>query len=383
MAKLSANRRDVANIKKKFATNIDVVTVAKQRIKNIFSNRVPVLLSMSGGKDSICLNNLVYEMAQSGEIDKSLLRVAFVDEEAIYPCVEEIVLNIRKQWVLLGVPFDWYAMEFRHFNCLNQLSSDESFICFDETKRDKWIRKPPSFAIRDCAGFRRRLDTYQDFFKRTNKGIQIIGVRAAESVQRADNIVRTSIETTGNAFPIYDWKETDVWKYLYDKNLPFPKAYMYMYQCGVPMNRMRISQFFSVDTIGALVKMCEFYPNLFDRICRREPNAYMAMLYYDTEIFRRKKQAGKVKDTTDYKAKTLELINSPHLFDTKSKRTLHRNMRRILVKYSIYFEEVHWKKAYNVLVGGDPKRRSMRSLMSSVFSTLSKKTDQEIKQRGQ
>ena len=78
---------------KRIYSNIDVVQMAKIRIKNVFDSTNNVYLSVSGGKDSIVLNDIVYKMVISGEVDKNKLTVQFIDEEAIYPCVEEIVKN--------------------------------------------------------------------------------------------------------------------------------------------------------------------------------------------------------------------------------------------------------------------------------------------------
>lgn len=66
-------------IKKQYS-NIDVVTMAKIRIKNIFKTASRIELSVSGGKDSICLNDLIFKLCQNGEIDKSKLTVDFIDE---------------------------------------------------------------------------------------------------------------------------------------------------------------------------------------------------------------------------------------------------------------------------------------------------------------
>ena len=41
---------------------------------------------------------------------------------------------------------------------------------------------------------------------------------------------------------------------------------------------------FSIDTARNLVKMDEYYPGLMERITRREPNAYLAALYWDSSI---------------------------------------------------------------------------------------------------
>lgn len=350
---------------KKHYTDMDVLTAARKRIRNIFSNGIPISLSVSGGKDSICLNHLIFQMCQSGEIDKSLLTVDFVDEEAIYPCVEKCVMNMRRQWLSIGVPFNWWCIECKHFNCFNSLSQDESFICWDSFKRDVWVRKMPWFAITNHPEFRPRKDTYQQFMSRLNKGkLVMIGVRIAESVQRMENVAKTK-DVYQNIYPIYDWTDTDVWKYIADNALDYPIAYEHLYRTGAGMNQMRISQFFSIDTAASLVKMCEYYPDLFNRICKREPNAYMAMLYFDTELYRRKKSHGK-KDNTDYKEKVFELLNQPERFYTKTQKKDYRQCKRFITLYGQLLQNKNYKMIYQILVGGDPKNRTMRALYNSV-----------------
>lgn len=350
--------------------DVDVVTAARQRIKNIFSNDCEVVFSTSGGKDSICVHDLLYKMASAGEIDKGKLRVIFVDEEAIYPCVERRVMDMRKEWLLLGVKFEWYAMEFKHYNCLNRLSQDESFVCFDRTKEAVWVRRPPVFAIRTHPRLRPGVDSYQSFCKRVFRhAILVTGVRASESVQRAKNLQNGSIETTGMAYPVYDWRDTDVWNYIRDNNLEIPEAYFHMYRVGIAKNRMRISQFFSVDTVGSLVKMCEYYPELFDKICAREPNAYMAMLYYDTELFRRARR----KDDTDYKSLALDLLKHPERLSYTGAETVVREVKNLYVQFGLYWSQKNWRDAYQIMIAGDPKKRSLRALRTQSVITRNEK----------
>ena len=361
-------------------SKVDVVTTARKRIKNIFSTAPRITLSVSGGKDSICLNDLVFRMCQSGEIDKNRLEVDFVDEEAVYPCVERIVLNMRLQWLSIGVKFNWWCMQFKHFNCLNQLSSDESFICWDERKKDVWIRKRPAFAITTHPLLEIGKDNYQRFFDKFNKGrVNMIGVRASESVQRYQYLAR--MKSQDKMYPIYDWTDTDVWQYIRDNNLDFPEAYKYMYQVGIGQNRMRISQFFSIDTIGHLVNMCEFYPDLFDRICRREPNAYMAMLYYDTELFRRQKKSKQTDPTEeiDYKAKLFSLLKEEWRFETKPMARLKKAIEHALLKYSVYFTKKEYKRLYEAAVAGDPKLRTIRAVTMDIHCNMFKENGGEKK----
>ena len=86
---------------KRVASNVDIVTAARQRIKNVFSNGVPVYMSFSGGKDSLCLADLTLKLIQAGEIDPALLTVLFIDEEAIFDCIEETTKAWRKKFLLV------------------------------------------------------------------------------------------------------------------------------------------------------------------------------------------------------------------------------------------------------------------------------------------
>jgi len=336
--------------------------MARTRIKNVFESVPRVELSISGGKDSICLNNLVFEMCQSGEIDKSKLVVDFIDEEAVYPCIERIVKNMRLQWLSIGVEFRWWCIQVKHYNCFNQLTNDESFICWDETKKDVWIRKMPPFAIKNDPLLNERKDTYQDFMNRKLKNcVSLIGVRASESLQRLYNLANRQSEE--KIFPIYDWTDTDVWNYIRERNLDFPDAYKYMYQVGVPLNKLRISQFFSIDTASSLVQMCEFYPELFDKICKREPNAYMAMLYFDTELFRRDKEKKQKKDEDiDYKKKLMELLNESWRFESKSMKEVYKDLKRILFRWGPVIEMKEYRDLCQAVIAGDPKKRTLRSI---------------------
>lgn len=343
----------------------DVVTMARIRIRNVFANGVPVFMAVSGGKDSICLFDLVIGMCERGEVDKDLLTIDFVDEEAIYPCIERIVLGMQRRARLAGVKFRWWCCEFKHFNCFNLLSEDESFVTWDSRKKHCWVRKRPKGAIIHHGKLKPRIDTYQTFLTRLNRnGIQICGVRIAESALRMKNIAAMNGKArSAMTYPVYDWTDSDVWKYIADNNLDYPDAYMYMYQTGRSRGQMRISQFFSIDTASSLVQMCEYYPELFNKICRREPNAYMAMLYFDSEFFRRK-QRSKQKDKTDYKAKVLEFLNSPP--STADADNVFR-IRRAVLSHGSIIKPKTWQKIYQILVGGDPKKRSYRLLIQEIF----------------
>jgi predicted phosphoadenosine phosphosulfate sulfurtransferase len=358
--------------------DIDVVTAARDRIVNIFGNGIPVHLSLSGGKDSICLAGLTFDLITEGLIDPKQLTVHFIDEEAIFDDVEEITREWRIKFMSVGVKFHWWCVEVKHFNCFNQLSNDETFICWDRTMADRWVRPMPDFAQTTHPMLRPRKETYQAFLKRiTGDGINMIGLRTAESVQRLYAVSKRGINDADKSYPIFDWKDPDVWRYIRDKNLNFPKTYMNFYQLGYSRRDMRISQFFSVDTSRNLVRLSEFYPDLMDRIVKREPNAYLASLYWDSEMFRRSGGQKKIKQQAndediveiDYGAKVKEFISNPANLDSEVRIKNIMAVRSMMIRFNDRdFLPKDWKMIYNLLVAGDPKARTLRAVALSVHT---------------
>ena len=368
----------------------DVVEGARRRIIRAFSNGVRVYLSMSGGKDSIVLADLVYKLIREGRIDPSRLVVVFVDEEAIFGEVDRIVRDWRRRFLAAGAEFRWYCIEVKHFNCFNQLTNDESFICWDSTKRDVWCRPMPSFAITDHPKLRRRQENYQTFLPRIMRdGIRMAGVRSFESIQRM-NAFDQRWETPEDTLfqPIFDWRDTDVWRYIRDEELDFPETYLHLYQTGSTKRQMRISQFFSIDTARSLVKMDEYEPDLMDRIVAREPNAYLAALYWDTEMFGQSGGRGEARsseqggESRDWKAETLAILTDPDwVRENPTKGKEYRLIRRTAARNSLDMLPKHWKLAHEILIGGDPKQRSYRSLLSSIATEGRKNYDQHQREQ--
>lgn len=363
---------------KRYPASIDVVEAAKIRIRNVFRNGLPVYMSFSGGKDSLCLSQLVMNLIQAGEINPAQLTVQFIDEEAIFSCMDEKVREWRKKFMLVGAKFEWFCLEVKHYNCFNELSNDETFICWDRYKKDVWVRKPPTFAIRNHPLLRPRIDAYQDFLPRIcSGGITVTGIRTAESVQRLQNIAAMS--RAGNnmtkrkqIFPIYDWKDNDVWRYLYLEKVDIPEIYLFLWQSGANKRQLRVSQFFSIDTAKSLVKMDEYYPDLMEQIVRREPNAYLAALYWDSEMFGRstaaRKQTERGMKEKDYKAALLELFSDMDgNFQSKHKKYVANRYRRFFMGASTIVDNKDCKMIYEGLISGDPKLRTYRALYQRIY----------------
>lgn len=364
---------------KRVKSNMDVVTATKIRIKNAFSNGVKVYFSFSGGKDSLVLADIILKLIKAGEIDPKLLTVIFIDEEAIYTSVEETVLEWRKKFLLAGAQFQWWCVEVKHFSAYNQLTADESYTCWDHTKKDVWVRQPPPFAIRNHPQLKPGIDNYQSFLpKVTGDGIMLVGVRASESVQRLQYMAAlnlgagSSITGKNMIYPMYDWKTTDVWLYLRDNHIEIPIIYLWLYQVGINRNQLRISQFFSVDCVGSLIHIAKYEPGLWEKILRREPNAYLAALYWDTELYRRSsRQRRETEKGKDYKAlvKYMLFENPDKYFTTELTRKVADRYRKLIIKMDGMARDRDYRKIYDALVAGDPKLRTLRAISVDIASS--------------
>lgn len=365
---------------KRTQSSMTVVEAARIRIKNVFSNGVPVYMSLSGGKDSICMADLVYQMIRRGEVDPKQLTLLFIDEEAIYDCCIEAMMEWRKKFLMAGCPeFRWYCLPLKQVSCFNQLTNSESWITWEPGKEDVWVRKPPPFAIMSSpylTGIGQ--ENYQTFLPRITKdGIMLTGVRAAESVQRLQymamlNLGRKGITGSNTIYPIYDWKDKDVWLYIRDHHLDIPEAYLWIYQAGENRHSLRISNFFAADSLRGLKHVAETDPDLWARIEKREPNAYLVMLYWDTEWYkrrsktRRRNEAGENKDYKELTRKMLFEEFDRH-FTNPTTRRVASQYKRLFFKTDGMARPRDYRKMHDALIAGDPKMRSLRAIFQDIY----------------
>lgn len=355
------------------------VDAAFMRVRNVFSNGVKVYLSLSGGKDSICMADVVYKLLQRGEIDAKQLTCIFIDEEAIYDCSIEAMKFWRKRFLIAGAKFDWYCLPLKQVSCFNQLTNDESWITWEPGKESVWVRKPPPFAIMSSPYMTEVGSVnYQGFLPRVTKdGIMMTGVRAAESVQRLQymsslNLGMQGITGTNTIYPIYDWSDNDVWMYIRDNHLDIPEAYLWIYQAGENRHSLRISNFFACDSLRGLKHVAETDPDLWRRIELREPNAYMTLLYWDTEWYKRSsrtRRKNEAQDNRDYKALVRKMLfeDFDRHFTNDTTRRMAKQYRRCYTKVDGIARPRDYKQMHDALIAGDPKLRTLRAVYQNVY----------------
>ena len=369
---------------------MNVVEAARQRVQNAFDSGMDIVLSMSGGKDSICMASIVYDLIMEGAIKASQLTVQFIDEEAIFDDVVEAVKIWRNKFMLAGVKFEWFCIQIRHYNCLDSLEHNNNFITWDRYEKDKWVRPMPEFAIKSHPALKERKESYQDFLTRINKGkIKLIGIRTAESSNRYQNMAtifgnvknKGSVGPNLQLYPIYDWGNNDVWLYIKNKNLYFPNTYLDLWRIGLSKGELRLSQMFGLDTAKSLVKIEEHQPGLMAKVIKREPNAYLASLYWDTEMFGgTKKTSKKLKgQSMDYRAEVLRLLQDiDKNFDSEMRRECARNIKKDLIRFSALLNDRGWKDAHRILMTGDYFGRHKRLFHMGLLSA-NKKLGMEYK----
>lgn len=361
--------------------SINVLDAAKKRILNAFANRCKIYLSFSCGKDSLCMASLVYDLICSGQVDARQLTVTFIDEEGLYPSMVDAALRWRRIFLSVGAEFLWFCLPFKQVSVIDHLSASESWITWEPGKEDVWIRRPPSFAIMHSPYLHHPGEmNYQAFCtKAFADGIQMVGLRVAESLTRRQVIARLDMsKLTGRFYPIYDWTDSDVWLYIKERGLEFPEIYLRLYEAGVSKNQLRLCAFFGDCGTQGLRWIAETDPDLWQRIEKREPNAYLVLLYWDSEMFRRstrkRRELEQESEKKDYRALCEDLLflhpeNYTIASDTKTKL---RSWRNLFVKSFGIANNAHYKKMYEGLLYGDPKSRILRILWTSIYEDYSR-----------
>lgn len=120
------------------------------------------------------------------------------------------------------------------------------------------------------------------------KLIAVTGIRAQESLQRLSRIASTGGALTKNPTapdgsyvlaPIYDWSDSDVWKFIKDFGVDYNQAYNDLFRIGVPRRLQRIAPPTMKEGVHQLKFLYRLYPHWFNEFDKRVPGVRMAALY--------------------------------------------------------------------------------------------------------
>ena len=278
----------------------DVYTLAIERTRRVFELFDHVAVSFSGGKDSTAVLNVALDVAR--ELGRVPLRVIFFDEEAIPYETEEYV---RRVFADPDVAGEWYCLPQRHRNACSRQSP--WWWPWAPEARDLWVRPMPPEAITSLQGFpmeppMERM-TAPDmngllFDPSLGSCAMLMGIRAAESLTRLRAVTRKKDENylvaysgmtdRGNvtkAYPIFDWRDTDVWtapaKFGWDYN----RAYNLLEMAGLSIHHQRCSPAFGEEPLQKLWTYAHCFPAVWDRMLDRVPGVGSAARYALTELY--------------------------------------------------------------------------------------------------
>lgn len=249
---------------KKVHLEISVLDAARKRVSKAFDMFERLYISFSGGKDSSVMMHLVMDEAKKRGRKVGVL---IIDLEAQYSDtikhIEEMVEEYKEH-----IELHWFCGQLLLRNAVSNYQP--RWVCWDETKKDEWVRPMPSQAS-DLSQydfyvpkmeFEELMVVFGQWYSQGKKTGAFIGIRADESLHRYRAIVsrkdglmsdgqKWTTKVSGglyNVYPIYDWRTEDIWVY----HGKFPdrrhnRIYDQMTKAGVPLSNQRLCQPYGDD----------------------------------------------------------------------------------------------------------------------------------------
>lgn len=258
----------------------NVLEAARRRIDDILDRYDSVVVAFSGGKDSLVTLHLLREQLQARD-PHAKVNVIFRDEELIPDVVINFVDSYRQRpWVNMK----WFTVPLASSKFV--LGRVYDYIQWDPAR--DWVRPKPAWGINDPDG--KVYDQYtmdgrvaQDF---PGKVCVLTGIRCQESITR----YRAIINKRGNpevaatqekrlhlGRPIYDWSEDDIFRYLWERQIPYCPIYDWQSAAG---HNLRVSTPLHAEQAKRLDQLREVDPVFFDRVLRLFPEVAVQGRYY-------------------------------------------------------------------------------------------------------
>lgn len=281
--------RDIPKDERIRGLDMNVYDAAIDRMTRVYKQFDHVLVSFSGGKDSlVCLGICREVLNRLGRHDEPV-RFIFRDEEVIQ---QEVIDNVVHFMNEPGYEGTYYAVPMKGQMFI--LGESRPYVQWDTAREDNWVRVPPPYAVRQLTAQNMPLrQTEMNPLTVQHLGLKgsvcfVTGIRADESLQRRRAVTSKTVDAflsgdnTGAANvslarPIYDWSTADVFKLIYDMKLRYAAVYdMQMWSKQPP----RVSTPLHSKSTGALVKLRETYPQFFAQIVSIWPDVLTQERYW-------------------------------------------------------------------------------------------------------
>jgi predicted phosphoadenosine phosphosulfate sulfurtransferase len=257
--------------------NNNVFDESLERIRWLFDEFDNVVVSTSGGKDSAVILNLSLIVAE--EKNRLPLKVMFLDQEAEWQATIDYMRIIMKDDRVEPV---WIQSPFKIFNTTS--IKEPWLYCWEEG--GQWLREKEDISIHDnnfnTDRFAKMFPAIMEWLFPDQSACFIAGVRAEESHRRLAGMTLEATykhATWGKVlnknpkqytfYPIYDWQTSDVWKAIDDNNWVYNKIYNKMYQYGIAVKDMRVSNLHHETAVHNLFFLHELEPDTWQKLSSR------------------------------------------------------------------------------------------------------------------
>lgn len=261
----------------------NVLDATQKRISYLFDHYDNISLSFSGGKDSTALFHLINEEAKRR--DRKFI-LYFHDQEAEYQGTIDFVEWAMKQPNVIPL---WYQVPIFMTNAASQ----QQLFLWAWGEGEQWVREKNPIAIHSIENkYPKRFHKFnlwvgQNLRKLKGKSVSIIGLRAEESPDRRFVMFGENNELfwlrrknkPHKAYPLIDWRYTDVWKYIIDGGFKYNKIYDKMYMLGGNLRYFRVSNLVHEKAFRCLTDLQELEPETYEKLERRLHGVHTAAIY--------------------------------------------------------------------------------------------------------
>ena len=262
---------------------VDVLETEKKKKTILFDNYENIQLAFSGGKDSTVLFHLIN--AEAIKRDRKFI-LYFQDQEAEYQGTIDFV-----EWAMSQpnvIPM-WYQVPIFMTNA----ASHQQLFLWAWGEGEEWIREKHPMAIHKIEKmYPKRFHKFnlwvgQNLRFLPGESVSIIGLRAEESPDRrfvmfgedSDLFWLRRKNKPHKAYPIIDWKYTDVWKYLIENSLKYNRVYDKMYMLGGNLKSFRVSNLVHEKAFRCLTDLQELEPETYNKLENRLKGVHTAAIY--------------------------------------------------------------------------------------------------------